>query len=102
MNLEGKRVATTKKKRYRRRKQKKERSFADYIVFVSIFMVAAFTLAAFVLQFKGLMEVSPTLTTCWFAFWGAEIISLAAIRTSKVKHNYDKEPEQKDDEENAG
>lgn len=75
------------------KKVKKKRAFADYIVFISIIMVTMFTVAAFVLQFKGLMEISATLTTCWFAFWTAEIVSLAAIKTSKVKNNYKKEDE---------
>lgn len=73
------------------RRRKKKRSFADYIVYISIAAVTLFTIAAFVLQFKGLMEISATVTTCWFAFWTVEIVALAAIRTSKVKHNYEKE-----------
>lgn len=73
------------------RRRKKKRSFADYIVYISIAAVTLFTVAAFVLQFKGLMEISATVTTCWFAFWTVEIVALAAIRTSKVKHNYEKE-----------
>lgn len=32
------------------------------------------------------MEVSSTLTTCWFAFWAVEIIALASIRNQKTKH----------------
>lgn len=73
------------------RRRKKKRNFADYIVYISIAAVTLFTIAAFVLQFKGLMEISATVTTCWFAFWTVEIVALAAIRTSKVKHNYEKE-----------
>jgi glycopeptide antibiotics resistance protein len=72
----------------RQRKAKKKRHFADYIVFLSIIAVTGFTVAAFVLQFKGLMEISATLTTCWFAFWTVEIIALASIRNQKTKHNY--------------
>jgi hypothetical protein len=78
-------------------KRKKGRSFADYIVFVSIFMVATFTIAAFVLQFCGMMEISATLTTCWFGFWTVEIVALAAIRTSKVKNHYSDYGEKKED-----
>lgn len=74
-----------------RGKRKKERNFADVIVYISIIAVVVFTVAAFVLQFKGLMEISPTVTTCWFAFWTVEIVALAAIKTSKVKHDYEKE-----------
>ena len=81
-------------------KRKKKRSFADYIVFVSIFMVASFTIAAFMLQFRGMMEISSTLTTCWFAFWTVEIVALAAIRTSKVKNKYDEQ--KKEDDTSAG
>lgn len=82
-----------------RGKQKKEKSFADNIVYISIIAVVVFTIAAFVLQFKGLMEISPTVTTCWFAFWTVEIVALAAIKTSKVKHDYNKEEDDTSDDE---
>lgn len=81
------------KKYVPRRAKKKKAQFADYIVFLSIFAVTAFTVAAFILQFRGMMEISTTLTATWFAFWTVEIVALAAIRTSKVKHNYKKEEE---------
>lgn len=70
----------------RRKALKKKRHFADYIVFLSILAVTGFTVAAFLLQFKGLMEISATLTGCWFAFWTVEIIALASIRNQKTKH----------------
>lgn len=70
----------------RRRPARKKRHFADYIVFVSIFAVTAFTVAAFILQFKGLMEISATLTGCWFGFWTVEIVALASIRNRKIKY----------------
>ena len=69
-----------------KRRTRKKRHFADYIVFLSIFAVTAFTVAAFILQFKGFMEISTTLTGCWFAFWTVEIIALASIRNQKTKH----------------
>lgn len=64
---------------------KRKKHFADYIVYVSIFMITAYTASAVVLQFTGLMEISSTLTTCWYGFWTAEIVALAAIKTSKTK-----------------
>lgn len=70
----------------RKKPQRKKRHFADYIVFLSILAVTGFTVAAFILQFKGLMEISATLTGCWFAFWTVEIIALASIRNQKTKH----------------
>lgn len=55
------------------------------LVFIVIAIVL-YTVADFVLQYFTSIEVSPTLTTCWFAFWGTEIVALAVIKTSKVKH----------------
>jgi hypothetical protein len=88
-------------KRYvSRRAKKKKAQFADYIVFLSIFAVTAFTVAAFILQFRGMMEISTTLTTAWFAFWTVEIIALASIRNVKIKKEYDKNKNK--EEENNG
>lgn len=58
------------------------------LVFIVIAIVL-YTIADFVLQYFTSVEVSPTLTTCWFAFWGTEIVALAVIKTSKVKHQTD-------------
>ena len=52
-------------------------------------MIILYTIADFVLQYFTSIEVSPTLTTAWFAFWGTELVALAAIRTSKLKHGVD-------------
>lgn len=86
-------------RRRRRKALKKKRHFADYIVFLSILAVTGFTVAAFVLQFKGLMEISATLTGCWFGFWTVEIIALASIRNQKTKHDYENK-EGANDEQN--
>lgn len=66
--------------------RKNKRHFANYIVFLSIIAITVFTIAAFVLQFKGYMEISTTLTACWFAFWTVEIVALASIRNQKTKY----------------
>ena len=50
-------------------------------------MIIIYTSADFALQYFAGIEVSPTLTTAWFAFWGTELVALAAIKTSKLKHN---------------
>lgn len=52
-------------------------------------MIIVYTAANFVLQYFTSIEVSPTLTTAWFAFWGTELVALTAIKTSKVKHGQD-------------
>ena len=52
-------------------------------------MIILYTVANFALQYFTTIEVSPTLTTAWFAFWGTELVALAAIKNQKVKYNYD-------------
>lgn len=79
------------KRNKRQLKHKGKRSFADFVVYISIAAVVAFTSIALIFHYIGLVEISTTLTTAWFSFWGAEIIALATIKTSKVKHGYDKE-----------
>ena len=52
-------------------------------------MIIGYTVADFALQYFTSIEVSPTLTTSWFAFWGVELINLTVSKTSKVKHHQD-------------
>ena len=52
-------------------------------------MIILYTVAAFALQYFAGVEISPTLTTAWYAFWATELVALAAIKTSKIKHGYD-------------
>ena len=69
-----------------KRKRRRKKHFADYVVFVSLTAVAIYTTTAFILQFSGQGEVSPTLTTCFYSFFGVELASLALIKHSKNKY----------------
>lgn len=51
--------------------------------------IILYTIANFILQYYTSVEVSPTLTTAWFAFWGVELVNLTLIRTTKVKYGQD-------------
>lgn len=55
---------------------------------IVIVSVLAYTSAAFLLQFNGKVEISPTLTSCFFAFFTVEIFNLTSIKKSKIKNNY--------------
>ena len=77
---------------------KKVKTSTVMLVIICI-MIILYAVADFTLQYFTSIEVSPTLTTCWFAFWGTELVSLAAIKTSKVKHG-DKEKDKEETEEN--
>lgn len=66
--------------------EKKTRKVSNIMLVVIVIAIVSYALANFWLQYTTGVELSPTLTGCWYAFWGTEIVALAAIRTSKVKH----------------
>ena len=72
---------------------------SNVMLVIIVIMVTLYTVASFVLQFCTAVEISGTLTTCFFAFWSAEIIALAGIRVSKV---HKKEEEDLPDDEGEG
>jgi hypothetical protein len=78
-------------------KKKKEKSYAKSLLPWIIMAVLVYTVASFVLQFVTSVEISPTLTTAYFAFWTVEIISLAGIKTIKVKGKKEEIREVEDD-----
>lgn len=78
---------------------KKKKKVSNIMLVIICTMIILYTIADFVLQYFVQVEVSPTLTTAWFAFWGTELIALAAIKTTKVKHGENKDTEEKNIEE---
>ena len=70
---------------------KPKKKVSNIMLVVICTMIVLYAIANFVLQYYTQIEVSPTLTTSWFAFWGVELVSLTAIKTSKIKHNQDNE-----------
>ena len=59
--------------------------FSKLIVTLSIAAIILYTIAAILLQKNSVMEISPTLTTCVFSFFGVELLSLAGIKRSDTK-----------------
>lgn len=70
-----------------RLKQKKKINTSKVVLVAAIFSNIVFTVAAFILQFKTSVEISSTLTTCWFTFWAVEVAALAGIKITKTKNN---------------
>lgn len=66
-----------------------KRKVSNIMLVLICIMIIVYTVANFALQYFTTIEVSPTLTTAWFAFWGTELVALAAIKNQKVKYNYD-------------
>lgn len=68
---------------------KPKKKISNIMLVLICSMIILYTAADFFLQYFTSIEVSPTLTTAWFAFWGVELINLTIIKTSKVKHGQD-------------
>jgi hypothetical protein len=68
---------------------KPKRKVSNIMLVLICIMIIGYTVADFALQYFTSVEVSPTLTTAWFAFWSVELINLTVIKTSKVKHHQD-------------
>ena len=60
---------------------------SNIMLAVVVIMIVGYVAVNFLLQYHTGAEVSPTITTCWFSFWGAEILALAGIKVSKVFKN---------------
>lgn len=68
---------------------KQKRKVSNLILALACIMIILYAAANFVLQYYTSVEVSPTLTTAWFTFWGSELFLLAGIKISKVLKNQD-------------
>lgn len=64
----------------------KKGKFSKIIVALSVILILVYTITAFALQFVCGVEVSPTLTTCFYTFFAVEMLSLAGIKSRKVKY----------------
>ena len=69
------------------KKDKPKRKVSNMMLVLICAMIILYTVADFALQYFTHIEVSPTLTNAWFAFWGTEIVALTAIKTAKVIKN---------------
>lgn len=64
--------------------EKKQRKVSNIMLFIIVIAIVGYVVADFILQYRMGVELSPTITTCWFVFWGTEIVGLTAIKVSKV------------------
>ena len=66
------------------KKKKKLPALDKYVIF-SLTVLIIFTIVSFVYQFITQQEISATLTTCFFAAFGGELLSLAMIKRLKLQ-----------------
>ncbi len=67
--------------------KKKRFSMSRWIIPFVIISIFSFTGLAIWLQLEINMELSPTLTTCFFAFCTGELWMLSSIKRAKIKAN---------------
>lgn len=60
--------------------------FNKLIVILSIVAIISYTVAAILLQKYTMTELSPTLTTCVYGFFGTELLGLAGIKIFDTKY----------------
>lgn len=82
--------------------KKSKKKVSNIVLALACIMIVLYAAATFILQYFTGVEVSPTLTTAWFAFWGGELACLAGIKITKVKHSQEEPaPEEFYDEEES-
>ena len=69
---------------------RKEKKTSTIMLIIIVSSILLYTIGAFYIQYHTGVEVSSTLTTCWFSFWGVEILALTGIKISKVFQHNDK------------
>lgn len=67
--------------------RKPKKKVSNIMLVIVCIMILLYTIASFILQYYTGVEVSATLTSAWFAFWGCELFNLMFIKTSKLKYN---------------
>lgn len=68
---------------------KQKKKVSNIMLVASCVMITLYAAADFVLQYFTSIEVSPTLTTAWFSFWGGELLCLTGIKVTKVLKGVD-------------
>lgn len=61
--------------------------FNKLIVTICITSIILYTIIAIILQRDTLLEISPTLTTCFYAFFGTELLGLAGIKMMDTRYD---------------
>lgn len=75
------------------KKKRKLPALDKYVIF-SLAVLIIFTIVSFIYQFITQQEVSGTLTTCFFAAFGGELLSLAMIKRLKLQGTKKKKEEE--------
>lgn len=78
---------------------KKLKKVSNIVLIAACVAVVSYAAVAVIAHFVTGIELSPTLTTAWFSFWGVEIIALATIKNCKTKHHLEDTEDIPDEED---
>lgn len=76
----------------------KKRKTSNIMLVIIVFAITVYTVASFWIQYRTGIPVDSTLTTCFYTFWGSELIALATLKTSKIIKGVDSKQEANNDE----
>lgn len=69
--------------------EKKQKKTSNVVLAVVIITVIAYTIASFWITYVRGVSIDPTLTTCFYTFFGSELLLLAGLKTSKILKGYE-------------
>ena len=64
--------------------EKKKKKVSNILLFTIVVAITTYTVASFWLTYVTGVSIDSTLTTCFYTFWGSELVLLAGIKVSKV------------------
>lgn len=67
--------------------ERKKKKVSNIMLVVIVTAIVGYVIADFILQYRMGIEISSTITTCWFSFWTVEIVALTGIKVSKVRNS---------------
>lgn len=65
---------------------KKKKKFSNLIVILAVVHLDLFVVCLFLMGIFN-FQISDTAITCFFSFWGLEMLSLAGIKICKSRYN---------------
>ena len=77
----------------------KKRKVSNIMIVIIVVAIVAYTIANFWLTYVTGITMDSTFTTCFYTFWGSELVLLAGLKTSKIFKGTNNESS---DEESVG
>lgn len=64
--------------------EKRERKVSNIMLVVVVVGILAYTIANLWITYATGAAIDSTLTTCFYAFWGSELLALTTLKTAKI------------------